>query len=60
VPKNPTLRWVKVGPRDERFVALCCADSEVFVVSSLGSPREFLLVHSAALHGQEAIAVTPA
>ena len=59
VPKNPTLRWVKGGPRDDRFVALCCADSEVFAVFSLGSPREFL-VHSAALHRQEAIAVTPA
>ena len=59
MPKNPKLRWVKGGPRDERFVAICCADSEILAVFSLGSPREFLM-HSAALRRKQAIPVLSA
>jgi 3-phenylpropionate/trans-cinnamate dioxygenase ferredoxin reductase subunit len=59
MPKNPKLRWIKGGPHDERFVALCCAQSEILAVFSLSSPREFLM-HMAALRRKEAIPVTPA
>ena len=59
MPPNPELRWVKGGACEERFVVLCCADSEVRAVLGLGSPREFL-THSAAIRRQQAIDTVPA
>jgi 3-phenylpropionate/trans-cinnamate dioxygenase ferredoxin reductase subunit len=49
--------WIKGGPDEDKFVALCGSDEGVTAVFSLGSPRDFL-VHSMALRSREKVALT--
>jgi 3-phenylpropionate/trans-cinnamate dioxygenase ferredoxin reductase component len=54
VAPDSRVVWAIGGPDEDRFVALCCDDTQLTAVFSLGSPRDFL-THSMALRNGERV-----